>query len=296
MGNNMAYRIDDELHEFWEHETRNPCQVISGHLDLRKEGKSSSYLKEFEEGYDSEEEVEEAYQEIEDFISHVKMLDEGLNHPDEAEDAEVSRFLYEDDIQELEDHQGRYSGRLGDLVDRVAYATRGVFAFQQHLDNGDYGAISIGEIMEYIDSVGEVEYNGHENDMIKGDESLLLPTTTWVKNLEENVEDPRMGAVVNEYDNGHEYEILVWDNGEGMSEEETLGGGIGLPMAEYVTEEFGGEFRNIYKLREGRISEEWIEAADRLSRDVDGMESGDFGSIFSWKLMKPDQNSTPESL
>lgn len=220
---------DEELSSYFRHETRNHYTVLSGWIELaleevnRGDGENSSIGG--MDGYEGFEDFQQLYRRIDRVSEETGQIDPVL-------------------MKELEGYRGLLPGRIGDRADSLVYTVDAVYGLQEALQGKDPGTVALEDVLYPLEVAGDVEYNGHRNSLVKGDTGLGLVSSTKVKDWRthaHDVEDPELGVKVDELDEF--YEVLIGDNGPGVSEESLEQTGTGTEIIDTVTSVYGGEFR-----------------------------------------------------
>ncbi len=276
----------DDLYRVLRHEVRNPRGILSGHLELAREGAENSWARE----------IEGQEPELEEFLELAESVEERTKE---------LGIIPREELDSLAEFESYFPGQTGERVNEMIEIARDAGEYQDYVFTGKPDRVELGDVLEPLEESIEqkvgadrldahTSYNGYEDEEVHGNRALRLVSHTLSKNWKEHgnsVEEPEMWFDVN--DLGDRYEINIWDNGKSLYEdEEGLNpeereelaeqifdkdeghqSGFGLYMSREITETFGGEIT--------------------YSEDCHEEQEG-FG--YRWVLQKPGQYSTSESL
>lgn len=220
---------------------------------------------------------------VEDYREEMESLVGGLEAAIDNLDVEKDeRPDLDDDVfknlrrYEPEDFHPEFSSYVMKINQLAGLAMESYDNFERQKDY-QKGWIQISDIFQPFE--GKVDYNGHENDVIRGDGSLACVINTLEDNSDrhggENVNtyaavNPGSEGIIHKHlsskkergesenrwieaNTEREYTILVWDDGKGLDNhrdieeifrrEEGENSGLGLPISQEIIQHYDGEMK-----------------------------------------------------
>jgi hypothetical protein len=142
--------------------------------------------------------------------------------------------------------------------------------YENLLNGGNFGGeIELGEALTPFERYDEIDTEYDPEVQVSGDPSLRLVSNTMVKNWRDHAGGPEDASMWVEFEEDDEYiHLQVYDDGPGISdedpeqlfdydeEEDCSRDRIGLPIAQDITEEFGGSL-DYFEPETGGMGYDW---------------------------------------